>query len=754
MHGTATRETVTITEIAKVKAITRQAADKRAKKEKWAFELRPRNAKLYYIDSLPEDVRMEIIPSMTDDIISEITALSTEQPFECRLPVRQAQSDPLLSEWYKRSESCRDAAVKILGIVNKARSIKAKAKKGKTKALQRFAESQGMNWKTLYRYLKKAEDVITIAQAEGGDIILAQVMALTPKFGQSKGICSAFSDKALSYAKKLYLSQKHLNVSDVFKQTVNEANIQGWNTGSYDTLNRILNEMDEGLKVKSRKGKKRYQADCQYKILRDYREIWPNFMWCGDHHIFDVFVKAPGGKVLRPWVTAWLDMASRSFIGWCVSFQPNSRTIALALAHGISRKDDVNFPQHGLPLSVYIDNGKDYRCKYLNGEEIKIGQIDYPAIMEKFSALGIDPYYIDLEYDPDEDAWVKKRGSISHTVQSVRVGGVYARLNIHQRYATAYHPWAKPIERAFRNVVQQFSRDLPGWCGSGHEQRPEKLTFEIKRGLLLDYDDFCNRFYNYIVYDYNKASHSGHGMDGRSPDEVFLSYGQPKIIDNELLSFALLKKENVKIHNWGFNLNGSECELDIPADLTGAAILQRLINRYVTVLHDPDHKMIRVYLNGEYVCSGKRLLRASFIRPDDQVMVDKLKLQSYQDRLVNMSIKRIQDESPLELGMSETDALLSLTNDAEDMPSYEENTETGYAASSKVTRIHNEPVPLVEEERYRMILRKEAEEKELSDADRLWKEEYQQTEEYRDRAQLYQAEFDYMKHQYEREANA
>lgn len=628
---------MTALEIAEILGRTKSTIFRRADKEGWPYKNGKNRSKLFIVNELPEEIKALIMGHQAEH---SLPTLFNSQP-----AVTGNGGDAALQEWQQRPESCREEARSRLGMVNKARSIKARTKKGKTKALKRYAQSQGKSLPTLYKYMKVADAALEAAQNDGRDAVMAQVLALTPDHGNNLGACRAFSDEAIAYADSIYNSPEFLNLSDVYKFTVNEAEIQGWKVGSYDTLKRIIDRRTaESVKVLSRKGKHRYEADCKLKILRDYRSIWPNFMWCGDHHIFDVFVKAPGGKVLRPWLTAWMDMASRSMMGWCISFAPNSRTIALALAHAISEKDDAAFPQHGLPWSVYIDNGKDYRSKYLNGEKISIGQVDYPAIMERFAALGIDPFYIDLEYDPGSRAWVKKRGSMVHQVRDIRVGGVYARLNIHQRYATAYHPWAKPVERFFRNVVQGFSRPLPGWCGSGHEQRPDKLTFEIKSGQILDFDEFCERWYQWVTREYHQTPHTGHGMNNRSPNEVFTSFGAPEKVNPELLSFALLKKEQVKIHNWGFNLLKREFELDVPTNLSGAAVLNRIINRRATILYDPDFKMVRVYVDGKFICNGRRLQRASFVRPDDPVMIDKLKLQAYQDRLNRQSLKQLKQE--------------------------------------------------------------------------------------------------------------
>ncbi|MDD2315756.1 MAG: transposase family protein, partial [Desulfobacterales bacterium] len=310
-----------------------------------------------------------------------------------------------------------------MGIVNVVRDILADGNKNKTADLKKYAESLGKGYspQTLYRLKATADQAQAAARKNKEDAIFAQIKALTPEYGQNKNKLRAWSPEAVIFAAKLYLSQRNLNVSTIYREVKNTALVEDWKIGSYDSLNNIIQRINKPTQHLARKGKRAFEAAYQTKILRDYNEIEPNFMWCGDHHIFDVFVRVPDGsggwQTKRPWITAWMDMKSRSFMGWIISFQPDSDCIAQALAHAIADKNDPNFPQHGRPDSVYIDNGKDYRSKRLNGQEIKIGPIEYPEIIEEYRSLGIAPFYIDLEYDENQACWVKKRGQKEHVIK-------------------------------------------------------------------------------------------------------------------------------------------------------------------------------------------------------------------------------------------------------------------------------------------------------------------------------------------------
>ena len=805
---------LTVKDVADLLAVTKQSVTKRALKESWAFMERSGrggSVKIFPLCSLPGEIQNKYLaahppaynnkdargafdgfafdaasePEPTrgeEELAMPIVAASPSLPPTLRgiisavATIDQGDADP----WSAMPESCRNKGYDILLIVNKVRDILAQApKKEKTPRLIAYAESITYNHRSLYRYLKKADKALLAAQKAGRDTIMAQIQVLAPQHGKTRDRVSAFDRNAVVYALSLYASPEQRNVTEVYNQTVRMAHREHWQVGTYATLLNYIRRLDQATATLGRTGKKAFEADHLIKILRNYDEIPPLFMLCGDHHIFDVFVKLPDGKggwtFKRPWLTSWLDMRSRSLMGWCVSFAPNSRTIAMALAHAIAPKNDPDFPQFGIPSSVYVDNGKDYRAKYLGGEEIPIGKIDYPDIIERFAALGIDPFYIDLSYDPEQDAWVKKQGDKILEIKGVRVGGVYARLGIGQRYATAYHPWAKPIERFHRTLVQSFSRELPGWCGSGHEQRPEKLSFELRSArTILTIDEFCDRFYNWVVNVYHKTPHRGHGMNGMTPDEAFASLmPAPVSCDQALLDFALMKKENVKIHNWGFNLNGRQFELDVPVNLQGGRILNVLIGTWVTVYYDFDYKTLRIYRDGKYVCDGRSLARASFVTPNDQTMTDKLKLAAYQKRDAAGKIRMLQDAAAESDTVNEAAALLAITQgdgaslpeycgDADDAEKPEDADQGGrehgddlpgqqamFAAQTQAPARDplDDTIFITPNDRYRgQILKKIARGRELTPEQQAFRESFEASQMYLESKQLYDAQLDYEKY--------
>ncbi len=611
-----------------------------------------------------------------------------------------------------------------------------------------IAQKYNISIKTLYRYIEKVSQAIDslplFKQQNPYEIAKAKIQALFPQYNPAnKGIIKCFSKEAINYIKGIYLSPSCLTIAETYRYLQQEASIYNWRIGSKKSLERILSQIPPSQICYAREGVRKWEAKFGYKILRDYTEIWPNFMWVGDHHIFDCFVKDPSGRPRRPWITAWLDMRTRSFMGWCISFSPSSHTIALALRHAILPKKNPKYIQYGLPLSIYIDNGKDYKCKYLNGEEEYIGNIDYPEEILRFQALGIDPFYLDMEYDPNQAAWIKKDGIKEHIVKSIKVGGVFARLGINTKFATAYHPWAKPIERAFREIVQNFSRTCPGWCGSGHEQRPEKLVFELKSGQIFDLPQFEQYFEDFIINRYHMSPHTGHGMDNMSPTEVFQRLlPKPENVSSELLDFALLRKNKVKIHNWGFNLHGHKYELAIPDTYDGAVILDSLIGTSVDVLFDLSFRTIRIYRKGKYICDGRLLRRASFLGTTE-TMSQKIRLQKLQKQVSKAVLSEVQqsktkitrihpevlDEIPIpQQSEDEYNAQLAMLNQVnQDI----QNTTNSQIEDEFAQYQGERPYIFHEIDYYKWCLIQQIEGKQLEDIDILFMEEFQEKNTYR-----------------------
>ena len=82
-----------------------------------------------------------------------------------QLPVCREQNHP----WQSLPEACRDEGLRLYKIVEGARKVKAGTKKGKGRSgtLGRYAKKEGVELKTLYRWIKKADRAVNIAKNAG-----------------------------------------------------------------------------------------------------------------------------------------------------------------------------------------------------------------------------------------------------------------------------------------------------------------------------------------------------------------------------------------------------------------------------------------------------------------------------------------------------------------------------------------------------------------------------------------------------------
>ncbi|MDO5297762.1 MAG: transposase domain-containing protein, partial [bacterium] len=193
----------------------------------------------------------------------------------------------------------------------------------------------------------------------------------------------------------------------------------------------------------ARHGASAYNRKYGYYIERDLSKLIAGQCAVGDHMQFDLMVKMPDGKVVRPWLTAWVDMKSRRFLGWCPHPEaPNSSHIFQSFYHMADRC--------GLPEALYLDNGRDYRSK------------DFAGGRRRYS---------------DED---KER------ITSCLTGD----LGIEVTFALPRNAQAKVIERRFRDHHDKFERLFKGYTGTNIAYKPEALNEQVKKQEVLSWDRF------------------------------------------------------------------------------------------------------------------------------------------------------------------------------------------------------------------------------------------------------------------------
>ncbi|MEU7749368.1 Mu transposase C-terminal domain-containing protein [Nonomuraea sp. NPDC049158] len=159
------------------------------------------------------------------------------------------------------------------------------------------------------------------------------------------------------------------NVSAVHRELVEEANAGGPPAFSLSTLRRaVMRDLSPGERAGLRDGERAQRAHFVY-LQRP--ALHRNAAWEGDHVEASVEVELDG-RLLKPWVTWFIDTKTKIITGLAVSADtPNRSSVLLALRSALST-DESHLPFGGLPERIRVDQGKDFGSKAV---AVALGQL-------------------------------------------------------------------------------------------------------------------------------------------------------------------------------------------------------------------------------------------------------------------------------------------------------------------------------------------------------------------------------------------
>lgn len=224
---------------------------------------------------------------------------------------------------------------------------------------------------------------------------------------------------------------------------------------------KIERDVKYAIKVLLREGEKAFNDRCAPYIMRMYENLDANDCWIADNHTFDIISLNEETKH-RLYLTAFTDAKSGVMVGWNITESPCAQSTILALRHGIMR--------FGIPKCIYVDNGREFLNISFGGR----GNRSHKS----------------MEDQPEPPAILK-------------------RLGIEMRNAIVRNAKAKPIERTFRTVKEQFSKLFEGFCGGTILERPESLKFRIKSGKIPRDYEIRDIFDSWIDGEYNCQNYGG-----------------------------------------------------------------------------------------------------------------------------------------------------------------------------------------------------------------------------------------------------
>jgi transposase InsO family protein len=370
------------------------------------------------------------------------------------------------------------------------------------------------------------------------------------------------SQEAIEYFYGLYRTEQALPVRTCHEMTLGEAKRQGWAwPETYSATTKWLRDNDDlSLSYLAREGHNKWAR--RYLPHNEYNEesIQPGFRGVCDHTQMDLWVcDAPGGKPYRPWLTAILDRRSRRVMGWHLGKTPHQDAILAALR--------MTFRECCVPVQLHIDNGKDFTSKVITGltkSEIRILRQEHGRDWKQI--VRRDRELVGM----DEACW----------------GGIAHELGIELIYAIPYSPWSKGVvERWFGTMHGQFARTFETYCGNRPDRRPEHLNKLLTDGVgIPTLDELRGQLADYLV-EYHHRSHTGAGMNGRSPLEVWQTAERLRRADDDALSLLMKIRGAYKVGANGVRLQIGGASMTYGA---GVPMLRRYVGRKVLVAVDPD----------------------------------------------------------------------------------------------------------------------------------------------------------------------
>ncbi|MGL4676476.1 MAG: transposase domain-containing protein [Brevinema sp.] len=438
---------------------------------------------------------------------------------------------------------------------------------GKDKAISHFIRqwqeiASPRTLEILPKFTKRSFYHWDTSLAKGG------IISLAPNYGKRKGITKVpeqFQELILD----AYLNQNQRTARGIHKHLIHQMAITQLGASAEEiqlaqykrllmkefpykvVLRFIENHTSKGLRDKAR-GNRSQREKTQAYITRDPSSVLPNQIWVSDGHDANNYVFNEYGKVIRPVVVVWQDIRSRMIVGWEIDETENTDLIITSLCNGVE--------QHGVPHYAYVDNGK---------------------------------------------AYINKR--TADKVHSENKLKAYSMLGITEQVARPYNGKEKPVERTWGTMDNDFAKFLPGYVGKNALSKPEGAERDLKKGNLLTLEEYKDAFTKWVRI-YNTNLHTGMGMDGKSPAEVYLeNIVEIRRVDKDTITLLrMVTVAELRTVTAGGKIRYNNREYIAPE-------LLHYIGLKVELALDPKNLNIAyIYYEGKFITKAEGMVYADF----------------------------------------------------------------------------------------------------------------------------------------------
>lgn len=328
------------------------------------------------------------------------TAMLEEVTNEAEPTRREILKDAVWAIYARASQSCKDEAEKRLSLVKEIRALSIQG--SRHNAVCVVGNTHDISSRTLYRW-----DNIT----RDPDLCTSDWMAaLTPTYnyrGRSKKPCDR---RAWDHLVGNYLRPAQRSFQACYDDMKEAALAHGWGPilSPKAFKKRIEDEFGVAAITMAHKGESA-AARLYPAQTRDRSSLHAMEMVNADGHVFDVFVKWEDGMISRPISVGFQDVYSGFILSQRIGRTENKELVHLALADMIE--------SWGIPEHAYFDNGRAFMNKCLTGRM---------RFRYRFPVRDEDPE------------------------------GILENLSVKVHAVSPYSGQSKPIERAWRDVVDPY----------------------------------------------------------------------------------------------------------------------------------------------------------------------------------------------------------------------------------------------------------------------------------------------------------
>lgn len=301
---------------------------------------------------------------------------------------------------------------------------------------------------------------------------------LVPDYSGDNARSSVFTPAAWDYFLRHAITPG-AKIKTAWRRTQREGEKQGWQVPSYDTAKARYEALPRDVRDLVKKGPTALKGLSPTQ-RRDYLSLALHDMWSTDSRRMDLMVVDTDGEMLRKgdrfrlYITVFEEVRSRLLIGYALGASLNADLVRAGFLNALHTTANIR------PKRIQADNGRENTAEEITG-----------AVPWKFRGK------------------IKENGII----------GMWPFLGIEVEWATPAHGQAKPVERLFGTLAGMLET-LPefrgAYCGNKPDARPEEWEKAKAAPLKL-----VRKILEEEIDAYNRQPHTGHGMDKKSPMQVY-----------------------------------------------------------------------------------------------------------------------------------------------------------------------------------------------------------------------------------------